>query len=275
MRPARYAVCAAFAALAAGCALSTQREMEVGARYAAQLARELPLVHDPQIQADLEAVVAPLLPFSQRPEVRYRFFLVNSDVVNAFAVPGGYIYVTRGIIERMTSMDQLAGVLGHEMGHVEYRHSAKQIGRQQAAQLGVGITSVLLQGQGAAGELATQGAGLAAMGILARYSRDQERESDRAAIAFSTRAGINPEGIVSFFRVLQRVEGSQPNAVEYFFASHPLTAERLEEVSRLIAADPAAAAAVASGRHDSPEFQRLRERVRALPPPPDRRPPAK
>jgi predicted Zn-dependent protease len=202
--------------------------------------------------------------------VRYRFYLVNSDVVNAFAIPGGYVYVTRGIVERAASMDQLAGVLGHEMGHVEYRHSAQQIGRQQAADLGVGLTSVLLQGRGEVGQVATRGAGLAAQGILMRYSRDQEREADRAAVAFTTRAGINPDGIVEFFRKLKQVEGREPNTVQYFFASHPLTEDRIAAVTALIAADRAAMDATRTGQHDSPEFQDLRARVMQLPPPADR-----
>ncbi len=275
MRLARYALAACFAALAAACAISTQQELEIGQQYAAQLARELPIIRDPAIQADLDAIARQLTPFSRRPEVTYRFFLVNSSQVNAFAVPGGYIYVTRAIIERMTAMDQLAGVLGHEMGHVEHRHSAKQIGRAQAAQAGVGVTAVLLGDRGAAGEVATRGAALGAGLALARYSREQEMESDRSAIQYTTRAGINPEGIVDFFRTLRQVEGGQPGAVEQFFASHPLTEDRIRDVTAAIAASPAATEAARTGRRDAPEFDRLRDAVRRLPPPPDARPAAR
>lgn len=271
MRFPRYVLALAFAALPAGCAISTQQELNVGAQYAAQLERELPIVHDPRIQADLDAIAARLTPFSVRGEVRYRFFLVNSDVVNAFAVPGGYIYVTRGIVERMTSLDQLAGVLGHEMGHVEFRHSARQIGRAHAAQVGIGVTAVLVGG-GRSGDVATQGAGLAARLALQRYSRDQERESDRFAVDVTTRAGINPGGIVAFFEVLRQVEGSRPNELEYFFSSHPLTDDRIHDVNALIQAQPAAVAALETGQRDAPEFDRLKAAVRALPPPADRRP---
>ena len=269
MRLARYALAAAFAALPAGCAISTQQELGLGAQYAAQLDRELPIVHDPRIQADLDAIAARLTPYSVRPEVRYRFFLVNADLVNAFAVPGGYVYVTRGIVEKMTSMDQLAGVLGHEMGHVEFRHSARQIGRAQAAEVGVGLTAVLL-GPGAAGEAATQGAGIAAQLALQRYSRDQERESDRFAVDVTARAGINPGGIVSFFEVLRQVEGSRPSELEYFFSSHPLTDDRIRDVNALIQSRPAAVAALQTGQHAAPEFDRLKAAVQLLPPPPDR-----
>jgi predicted Zn-dependent protease len=268
MRLARYAVAAAFAALLAGCAISTQQELGLGAQYAAQLDKELPIVRDARIQADLDAITARLTPFSTRPEVRYRFYLVNSAAVNAFAVPGGYIYVTRGIVERMTGMDQLAGVLGHEMGHVEFRHSAKQIGRAQAAQVGVAATGALIGGQ--TGQVAAQGAGLGAQLALQRYSRDQERESDRFAVDVTTRAGINPGGIVSFFRVLRDVEGRRPSDLEYFFSSHPLTDDRIRDVDALIRSRPDAVAALATGLRDAAVFDRLKAAVQRLPPPPDR-----
>jgi predicted Zn-dependent protease len=215
-------------------------------------------------------VGARLTPFSQRPEVHYQFFLVNSDVVNAFAVPGGYIYVTRSIVEKMTSMDQLAGVLGHEMGHVEHRHSAKQLGRAQVAEAGVALSGVLVGGQ--TGQIVTQASGVTAQLVLQRYSRDQEREADRFAVGVTTQAGINPDGLVSFFQVLKQVEGSRPSDVQYYFSSHPLTEDRIHDVSALIAATPAAQAATTTGQHDDQVFQRLKAHVHQLPPPP--RPPA-
>jgi predicted Zn-dependent protease len=267
MRFPRYVLALAFAALPAACAITVQQELSVGADYATQLERELPIVHDPRIQADLDAIGARLTPYSRRPEVKYRFFLVNSGVVNAFAVPGGYIYVTRAIIEKMTSMDQLAGVLGHEMGHVEYRHSAKQMGRAQAAQVGVGITSVLVGG-GTAGTAATQASGIAAQLVLQRYSRDQEREADGFAVVVTPQAGINPDGIVTFFQTLRDIEGSRPSELAYFFSSHPLTDDRIRDVAAEIQRSPAAVEAERTGQHDAPEFQRLKAAVQRLPPPP-------
>ena len=268
MRFPRYVLAAAFAALPAGCAISTQQELGLGAQYATQLERELPIVHDPRIQADLDSIASRLTPYSARPEVKYRFFLVNSAVVNAFAVPGGYIYVTRAIVEKMTSLDQLAGVLGHEMGHVERRHSAKQIGRAQVAQVGVAATSVLIGGQ--TGQVAAQGAGVAAQLALQRYSRDQERESDHFAVEVTTRAGINPGGIVSFFHTLRDVEGRRPSDLEYFFSSHPLTDDRIRDVDALIRSRPDAVAALATGLRDAAVFDRLKAAVQRLPSPPAR-----
>ncbi len=271
MRLARYAFPALCAALAAGCAISVQEELRLGQSYAAQLDRELPIVRDPAIQADLDRIAARLTPFSQRREVTYQFRIVNSAAVNAFAVPGGYIYVTRGLVGHAATMDELAGVLGHEIGHVEHRHSARQIGRAQAAQVGIGITQVLTEGRRGA-DVANAGAAITGNLVLARYSREQEEESDRAAVALTTAARVNPQGIVRFFQTLQRVEGERPGTLESFFLSHPLTASRIEATEALIAATPAAYALVATGEHDAPEFERLKAAVRRLPPPADARP---
>lgn len=249
------------------CAISTQQELSVGQQYAAELDKTLPIVHDPQIQSDLDAIARRLAQHSKRPEISYQFFLVNSSQINAFAVPGGYVYVTREIIEKMTSMDQLAGVLGHEIGHVEQRHSARQIGRAQAAQAGVGVAGILL-GEGTAGRAATQGAALGAGLVLARYSRDQERDADQQAIVLTTAAGINPSGIVDFFRTLKSVEGRSPSDVEYFFASHPLTEDRITDVTAAIQQNPQASRLAQSGQRDTAEFQRLKAAVHRLPPPP-------
>lgn len=242
--------------------------MDLGQRYAAQLEREMPMVHIPAIQADLDLIAGRLTPFARRREITYHFTIVNSDAVNAFAVPGGYIYVTRSLIENARSMNELAGVLGHEMGHVELRHSAKQIGRAQAAETGIGVVGVLLgrQPSGAA----QAGVSIAGQLVFARFSRDQERESDEAAVGYVTQAGINPGGIVGMFETLQSLERSRPSALQAFFASHPMAADRIADVNALIARTPAAQALLTSGTRDAPEFERLKAAVSRLPPPPDR-----
>lgn len=247
-----------------------QRELDLGQRYAAQLEKEMEIVHLPTIEADLSRIAARLTPFSERREVTYRFFLVNSDAVNAFAVPGGYIYVTRALIENAVTMDQLAGVLGHEMAHVELRHSAKQLGRAEAAEAGLGVASVLL-GR-APNQTVQAGVQVAGQLVFARFSRDQEREADVAAVRYVTLARINPAGLTGMFQVLQSLERSKPNAIESFFASHPMTEERITEVSALIAADSTSQALLTTGETDAPEFQRLKAAVSALPAPRDRRP---
>jgi predicted Zn-dependent protease len=264
----RYVAAALCAALAAGCAVSVSRELALGQRYAAQLERELEIVHVPAIQADLDRIAARLTPFSGRREITYRFHVVNSDVVNAFAVPGGYLYFTRGLIENAATLDQFAGVLGHEMAHVELRHSAEQLGRAEAAETGLGIASVLL---GRPNPAVQAGVSVAGQLVFAKFSRDQEREADEAAVGYVTQARINPGGLTGMFQVLQGLERSRPSSIEAFFASHPMTAERIADVNALIAQRPEAQALLEAGERDAPEFQRLKAAVSSLPPPRDRR----
>jgi predicted Zn-dependent protease len=268
MRRTRYALAGFCAALAWGCAVSVQRELTLGQRYAALLEKEMEIVHAPAIESDLRLIAARLTPFSARPEITYRFFLVNSDAVNAFAVPGGYIYVTRALVENAVTLDQLAGVLGHEMAHVELRHSAEQLGRAEAAEAGLGIASVLLGRS--PNQTVQAGVQVAGQLVFAKFSRDQEREADVAAVSYVTRARINPAGLTGMFRVLQGLERARPSAIESFFASHPMTAERIEEVTALIARDSVAARLLETGETDAPEFRRLKAAVSALPPPRDR-----
>src|SRR5438046_9039990 len=111
---------------AAACAVSVQEERQLGDQYAAAVDTAMPVVHDPAVQAPLDAAVRPLVAVAARRDLPWTFRVVNTTDVNAFAIPGGHIYVTRGLIEHATSYSQLAGVLGHEIGHVDLRHSARQ-----------------------------------------------------------------------------------------------------------------------------------------------------
>src|SRR5512140_2290669 len=112
---------------AAACAVSTQQEVDMGAGYATQIAKELPLVQDPEVNRYITLLGDSLARVADQRNLDWHFTVVDSREVNAFAVPGGYIYVNRGLIERATSMSQVAGVIGHEIGHVTRRHSIKQM----------------------------------------------------------------------------------------------------------------------------------------------------
>ena len=116
-----------------------------------------------------------LVRVSHRPTLEWHFTLVDSSVVNAFAIPGGYVYLTRGILAYLGNEAELAGVMGHEIGHVTARHSVRQITRQELAQLGLGVGSVLSPALGQLGDVAQSGLGL----VFLRFSRDDEREADR------------------------------------------------------------------------------------------------
>ena len=174
--------------------------------------------------------------------------------------------MTRGLIEHATSYNQLASVLGHEIGHVDLRHTARQIEKQRAASLGVGLGYIVLGREPGAAE--SQALNVVAAAVFARFSREDERAADHAGVRYTTAAGIDPHGLADMFHILQQVQGKDPGAIEQFFASHPMTADRIADVERTIAADPAARAAAQTGRKDAPVFHELQRAVHALPPPP-------
>src|SRR6476620_9313934 len=133
----------ALAATTAGCAISTQQEVQMGTDYAQQINAQLPIVKDPEVVRYINVLGDSIAKLADSRSLEWRFFVVNSSEVNAFAVPGGYIYVNRGLIERAETMSQLAGVIGHEIGHVTERHSIQQMEKQQGAQLGLSVGCVL------------------------------------------------------------------------------------------------------------------------------------
>src|SRR3954466_11514378 len=124
----------ALALVATGCGVSTQQEVEMGQQYSQQINQQLPIITDPLVNQYINTLGSELARVADTRGLEWHFYVVNSPEVNAFAVPGGYVYVNRGLIERAQRMDQVAGVLGHEIGHVTHRHSVKQMEKQNGAQ---------------------------------------------------------------------------------------------------------------------------------------------
>jgi predicted Zn-dependent protease len=248
------------------CAVTVQQEIQLGTEYAAEIDKTMPVVREPAVQTALDIAAAPLRAAARRQDLAWSFRVVNTADVNAFAVPGGHIYITRGLVEHATRYDQLAGVLGHEIGHVDLRHTARQIEKQRAAALGVNLGYVLAGRN--PGETESAALNIVAAAVFAKFSRDDERQADHAAVGSLTRAGINPGGLIDMFRILQEVAGRDPGAIEQFFASHPMTAERISDVEAAIAADTAAQRVRRTGRRDAAAFADLQRAVRTLPPPP-------
>jgi beta-barrel assembly-enhancing protease len=181
--------------------------------------------------------------------------------VNAFAVPGGYIYVNRGLIERAQRLDQLAGVLGHEIAHVTQRHSVQQMEKAQGANVGVTLACVLTSvcnNQAAAAAINIGG-----NAVFAKFSRDDEAEADAEGVKNVVRAGIDPRGIPDMFRILLDERQRSPSTVSSWFATHPLEEDRIRETQAQIAKiNPA----ILNGlTKDSQGFQSFKQRVRGLP----------
>jgi predicted Zn-dependent protease len=247
-----------------GCGISQQQEVQIGQSQAQQVNAQLPIVQDPTINRYLNALGDSLAKLTSRSDLDWHFYMVNTDEFNAFALPGGYIYVNRGVAERSDRLDQFASVIGHEIGHVVRRHSVKQMEQMQGANLGVSVacvlTSICNSGLGQAG---IQVAGSA---IFAKFSREDEAQADESGIEELVRAGINPNGMPEMFEKLLAERQSQPGALDTWFADHPLEEDRIAATRAQIAKyNPAVIRTLNS---DSRAFQDFKARVRALPAPP-------
>jgi predicted Zn-dependent protease len=219
-----------------GCAISTQQEVQMGQQYAAEINRQLPLVRDAAVNQYVNQLGRSIARYGAR-QLPYTFYVVNAQQVNAFAVPGGHVYVNRGLVERTRNMSELAGVLAHEIAHVEERHGVEQMERMQGANLGLSLAYVLLgrAPSGVENAAINVGGGL----WMARHSRGAENEADARAVPLLVRSGINPEGLPSFFNVLLAEQRRRPSAVESWFSTHPTTSDRVTNTRNMIAQVPA------------------------------------
>ena len=252
------------------CAPSVQQEIAIGDEYHQQLQQELPLVKDAAAVASFREAVGPLRRVAERQNLPWTFDIVNSDQVNAFAVPGGHIYVFRGLIERAATYDEFAGAVAHEIAHVDLRHSAEQMGQASAANLGVNLAYIVLGRQPGAAEQAA--VGVAGGAVFAKFSRDDENEADSVAVRSLTQAGIDPGGLPRMFEKLQQIAAREPSKVEQWFSSHPMPADRIENTRRIIQNDAQARQLLGRGRTTSEAFSSLKQRLRALPPAPKEMP---
>jgi beta-barrel assembly-enhancing protease len=261
----RYLAAFALAVTLTGCGVSTQQEVEMGQQYAIQINQQLPIVNDPEANRYINLLGDSIARLTSRTDIPdWKFYIVDSKEVNAFAVPGGFIYVNRGLIERTQRMDQLAGVLGHEIGHVVQRHSIKQMQQQQGANMGVTLACVLTRiCDNQAGQAAIQVGGTA---LFAKFSRSDEIEADEEGIRNVVRAGISPNGIPEMFQILLNERSTNPSAVEGWFSTHPMEEDRIANTRALIAQiNPSVLRTLST---DSQRYQSFKSRIRGLPPSP-------
>jgi predicted Zn-dependent protease len=261
---ARRAVTACVAAGLASCAVSQQQEVELGANTAAQVNAQLPLVRDAAVVNYITTLGNSIAKVTDTRGLTWRFTVVDSREVNAFAIPGGWVYVNRGLIERAATMSELAGVLGHEIAHITLRHSVQQMQQAQGANVGVALLCTLTG-------VCESGAGQAAVGIggsalFAKFSRSDEREADAEGVATVVKAGIHPAGIPTMFGRLLTERKSNPGGLNAFFSTHPLEEDRITDTQAQIAAYPASQ--LQRLTKDTQAFQTFRRRLLALPPPP-------
>ncbi len=254
--------------LALGCEVSQDEEVQLGRRNAEQVDAQLPLVRDPVATNYVQQLGLSIARTTQRSDLEWRFRIIDSREVNAFALPGGFIYVNRGLIERADQLDELAGVLGHEIGHVVQRHSVRQMEKQTktgvAVELGCRLTDLC------SSDVARAAIQVGGAALFARYSRQDEAEADSVALGFVIDAGIDPRGIPALFKKLIEERRRSPMRIEGFFASHPLEEDRIAATEQDIAAlDPSVFQGL---RQDDPSYQAFKAHLAALPRAPERAP---
>jgi predicted Zn-dependent protease len=217
-------------------------------------------VEDAQVNAYVQQVTGKILAFAKkdRPDVTWTVKVIHDPkTVNAFATPGGYLYVYSGLLLAADDTAEVAGVLGHESGHVVARHSA----RQMVDQMGMETVTQMALGQNP-GQLSALAASYASKGALLAYSRADESEADEYGARYASLAGYDPHGIATFFEKLEKAEGKQPGWAQYL-STHPATADRIEQVNKYIADHHLGG----TGGRSSAEIAAVKARLQAMPPP--------
>jgi predicted Zn-dependent protease len=235
--------------------ISVQDETKMGREMSAEVEKEHPLLRDGVVQRYVKDLGNRLAGYALNTAgIPLTVKVVNDDEVNAFTIPGGYIYVNSGLIKRLDSEAELAGVISHEMGHAVRRDGTKQLTRMYGISflLNLVLGSNAPQWQQLAGDL------FSTAGLLA-YGRSAEYEADKSAVRITRAAGYDPTAYLSFLKKLQTLEQSQPSLLTEFFSTHPETSGRIAAVEREIAAlSPPTKKLI----NNTVQFNRIRKRIR-------------
>ena len=243
------------------CSVSEDQEIALGRQNADQVNAALPIVTDPVVSAYIQELGSQIARTTSRADLDWHFYVINTPQVNAFALPGGYIYVNRGLIESTDRLDQLAGTLGHEIGHVIQRHPVRQMETAQKTNVGVAVLCTLTNiCESGLGQAAVQVGGSA---FFARHTRLDELQADSEAVVNVTRAGFDPNGIPALFEALLEQREHAPTTVESWFASHPMEEARIERAKRLIV--DLGLGAEGNLLIDTPNFQAFKAQLNRLP----------
>ncbi len=230
--------------------ISLQEEWSLGDQLARDLGGKLRLVDDSQAVGYVSQVGGRIVAQTELANLPWRFHIVADPQVNAFAIPGGEVYVNTGLIGAADNVAEFAGVLAHEISHGVARHGTEQLSRAY----GLEIVASLVLGQNPSiyQQILAQ---IVGNGAMAKFSRDAEREADFLGVVYMSRAGYDPHGMPAIFQVLLQQRQSRPGAVGQFFSSHPLTEDRIRAVNAEIAKRN-----LGGGIDHDPGYQRLRSR---------------
>jgi predicted Zn-dependent protease len=247
------------ASLAGFTIVSVPQEIEIGREENAQVRKQMAELRDPQVSAYITSIGKRLARAAPGAKYPYSFSVANYREINAFSLPGGPIWINRGVLHAAGNESQVAGVLAHEIAHIAQRHAADQMTKAILARWSLGVLGAMLGNAGGAGTAQVAGA-LVTNGVFLKFSRDDEREADRVGLQILTKAGWDPRGMIELFEVLRREGRRDPGAVEVFFSTHPSPQDRIAQLT-------AAVAHSRRGTRDSREFRAVKSRVLRLPPP--------
>ena len=224
--------------------VSEEEEIQTDKQYSPiQFSSDYGPVQDKALNDYVSQVGKKMSSRSHRPKMPYSFRVVNATYVNAYAFPGGSIACTRGILLDLDNEAELAALLGHELGHVNARHTAQQMSKGAITQVFVGGFAVLAGTAGATlGQMAAQLGTIGAGALLASYSRDHEREADGLGMEYMVKAGYNPKGMVGLMDMLRSLNKNKPSAIELMFATHPMSDERYDTAVKTARKDYSSAA---------------------------------
>ena len=221
--------------------VSEAQEIQMGREADQQVAASIGLYPDAALQSYVQRVGAGLAATSERPSLQWTFRVVDDAAVNAFALPGGYIYVTRGLLAHLNSEAELAAVVGHEIGHVTARHSVSQMTKAQLLSVGLVVGMILRPQLQNFGGLAQAGMEL----LFLKYSRDDEKQADELGLRYLTRGGYDPRPMTQVFRTLERVGTTEGGGrVPAWLSTHPDPGDRGRLIAAAITALPAGQAGV-------------------------------
>ncbi len=239
--------------------ISVDMETRIGREAQAAMTRQMPRVSDAAITTYVRGLGRALAARAGGPAFPYSFDVADHAAINAFALPGGPVWVHRGALALARDESELAGVLAHEIAHIAERHAAEQISSQIVSNLGLSLLSALLGNSFSAATTEAAAQALAG-GVFLKFSRDDEREADAAGAAIAARAGWDPRGLTGFMTALRAAAKRDPSAVEVFFSTHPAPEDRIEHLAGAVRSLP-------RGRRDSEAFATMKRRLAQLPPP--------
>ena len=253
------AVLAASAAVGAIELVSVEDEIEIGREVNAQVRKDTPQFTDAEAVGYVRDIARRLVQVAPGPRYPYSFSVANYREINAFALPGGPVWIHRGVMHAATNEAQVAGVLAHEIAHIALRHSADQLTKAAFTNIGLGVLGAILGNSGGAGT-AQVAARVLANGAFLKFGRNAELEADRTGLQMLTRAGWDGRGMVELFEVIRKEAARDPSKVEVLLSSHPSPRDRIAALQPELSRRK-------GGRRDTSQFRTIKARLLHLPAP--------